>query len=620
KPKKFSYNPKHLLRLPHRLLHPPSKSSLVVRKNVTRKSPLVGTVRSFKLTPSYRVLLDDVLKGRHLPPLGRKEFEDFLYFKEYSAENLYFYFWFADYERAWTRWANNATHNADPTSPIPSTATTAKSTRGDNNGGGGLASFPSKANPGLAMSYARAKKTFFTPGSPWELNLPQKTLQQLLHPSKPHPGPVQHPHPSALAAVKFEVDTYLNDSLTRAGAKKDNSRGNGLSHLSGEALNGGNAGRNRAICAILIGLSIIVAGLSPIILTSLRSTATIPHYPAHPHTAIPTPTHYTHSWNQRLTRLAAIPGLWFGFTTLICGLHGVCIVIFLFGDARQLYPYELRRPDISSPIVSVKQTVMNPNLLANEKGKGEKRKSVVAGVDTNREEGVTEFVKLPSKSGRRGSPTSPMTATTTTPSSKAGFFPFNEPTSSPMRPYHTPSSSSSHPTTAYSCPDYPDSPVYFDFDAMPLPPGMKFPPGWDHEQSRNRQLGLGTVTTSASTSAGDLARWKSASSFTSMQTTTELPRHSARPPPHSHEQGEGESMEDVDVETKEGVEPKSRMEKAKQKVEGWWGLDPDRTMLAPLTAVMDPVITRIQWVIFMRSAAVALVLSVIVACASLAVP
>ncbi|PVF92124.1 hypothetical protein CPB86DRAFT_238802 [Serendipita vermifera] len=598
KPKKFSYNPKHLLRLPHRLLHPPSKASLV-QNNPTRKSPLIGTVRSFKLTPSYRVLLDNVLKGRHLPPLGRKEFEDFLYFKEYSAENLYFYFWFADYERAWTRWAH-ATHHTDATSPITSTTTT-KSTRSTN--ADNASTFSSMPNSALAMSYARAKKTFFTPGSPWELNLPQKTLHQLLHPSKPHQGPPQHPHPSAFAAVKFEVDTYLNDSLTRFITQ-----------------NGGNAGRNRAICAILIGLSIIVAGLSPIILTSLRSTATLPHY--HPHSAVP--AYYTHTWNQRLTRLAAIPGLWFGFMTMICGLHGVCIVIFLFGDARQLYPYELRRPDISSPIVSVKQAVLNPNLLANEKG--EKRRSVVDKVDTNREEGVTEFVKLPSK-GRRGRsgtattataaseatdhakvyeesydldgddesqlkrrvdtlsypPQSPTTATAT-PTSKAGFFPFNEqPTPTSTRPYHTPSSSSSHPTTNYSCPDYPDSPVYFDFDAMPLPPGMKFPPGWNHEQSKSRQIAMGTATTSASGSV------------------------------------EG-SMEDVDVdvETIEKSAPKSRMEKVKRGV-SVWGLDTDRTMLAPLTAVSDPVITRTQWVIFMRSAAVALVLSLIVACASLAV-
>jgi hypothetical protein len=65
------------------------------------------------------------------------------------------------------------------------------------------------------MSYARAKETFFTHGSAWELNLPQRTLQQLLHPETPHFGPKSHPHPNALSEVRFEIDRYLNDSLTR---------------------------------------------------------------------------------------------------------------------------------------------------------------------------------------------------------------------------------------------------------------------------------------------------------------------------------------------------------------------------------------------------------------------
>lgn len=148
-----------------------------------------------------------MLKGRHLPPLGRKEFEDFLYFKEHSAENMYFYFWLEQYEAQWTIWAaqSGAVNATEPATPT--TATTA----------GLLEEHVPDTNPSskLAMSYARAKETFFTPGSPWELNLPQKTLQQLLHPKKPHLGPRVHPHPSAFASVRFEIETYLSDSLSR---------------------------------------------------------------------------------------------------------------------------------------------------------------------------------------------------------------------------------------------------------------------------------------------------------------------------------------------------------------------------------------------------------------------
>ena len=174
-PERFNYLFRHIRNFPRRIMHPPSLENV----------PRVGTVRSFKLTPSYRVQLDDVIAGRHLPPLGRKEFEDFLYFKEHSEENLYFYIWLAQYEAQWNAWANTVQHTSSNAHP----------------------------NRRLAMSYARAKETFFNPGSLWELNLPQRTLHQLLHDT--HPGPKLHPHPSAFAGVRFEVENYLNESLTR---------------------------------------------------------------------------------------------------------------------------------------------------------------------------------------------------------------------------------------------------------------------------------------------------------------------------------------------------------------------------------------------------------------------
>jgi hypothetical protein len=69
-PQRFPYLFRNIRHFPRRLFHPPNPSV-----------PRVGTVRSLKLTPCYRVSLEDVINGRHLPPLGRKEFEDFLYFK-----------------------------------------------------------------------------------------------------------------------------------------------------------------------------------------------------------------------------------------------------------------------------------------------------------------------------------------------------------------------------------------------------------------------------------------------------------------------------------------------------------------------------------------------------------
>lgn len=65
---------KSLLSLPFRLCNPP---------------PAVGKVRSFGLTPLFSVRLDDVLDRKHLPPLGLKDFEEWLLYVEMCPENLY---------------------------------------------------------------------------------------------------------------------------------------------------------------------------------------------------------------------------------------------------------------------------------------------------------------------------------------------------------------------------------------------------------------------------------------------------------------------------------------------------------------------------------------------------
>jgi len=63
-----------LLSFPYRLCYPP---------------PAIGKVRSFSVTPLFDVRLDDVLDRRHLPPLGLKDFEEWLLYVELCPENLY---------------------------------------------------------------------------------------------------------------------------------------------------------------------------------------------------------------------------------------------------------------------------------------------------------------------------------------------------------------------------------------------------------------------------------------------------------------------------------------------------------------------------------------------------
>lgn len=68
------YSLKALKNVPRRLFRPPT--------------PTIGCVRSFRLTPCFQVTVEDVINAKHLPPLGRKEFEEYLLYKEYSIENL----------------------------------------------------------------------------------------------------------------------------------------------------------------------------------------------------------------------------------------------------------------------------------------------------------------------------------------------------------------------------------------------------------------------------------------------------------------------------------------------------------------------------------------------------
>jgi len=261
----YSYNPKALLDLPYRIFSPPHAGA-----------PCVGRVRRLSLTPIYEVQLEDVLAGKHLPPLGLPEFESYLMHVERSHENLYFMLWFRAYEKQYQFWSHS------PTYP--------------------------QQSPTLAHFYSRAKQTFLVPSAPLELNISSSTRKVFLTANHS-----PHPPPSALAEIKTQVESMLKESL------KTFIRSNG-----------GNAGRKRGLFAICVGLTVMCVGLAPILLSALDG-------------------------RSRWLRFAALPCFWFGATTLIGGLHGICIVIFLFGDARQLTEYELAFPKMSPYTSSCKK-------------------------------------------------------------------------------------------------------------------------------------------------------------------------------------------------------------------------------------------------------------------------
>ncbi|KAJ4482166.1 hypothetical protein J3R30DRAFT_3699494 [Lentinula aciculospora] len=263
-PRTFKPSIKSLLLLPFRICNPP---------------PAVGKVRSCSVTPVFNVRLEDILDRKHLPPLGLKDFEEWLLYVELSPENLYFILWLREYTVRHRR----AKHLRDEARQY------------------GL-EWPIYSSQ-LAMFYARAKQTFFTPNSHYELNLPSDMLAPF-HVSNSSP----HPDPAVFDQVAIETRKMLKESLQRFVSAQFN-----------------NVGNNRVICGLIGGtVFCLVGALLPII--------------------------YNFALGQsRWSRLSALPGLWLGLSVLFASLHGVCLGVYIFGDLRQLRKFELSRPPISRP-------------------------------------------------------------------------------------------------------------------------------------------------------------------------------------------------------------------------------------------------------------------------------
>ena len=153
------------------------------------------------------------------------------------------------------------------------------------------------------MFYARAKQTFLTPGSEYELNLTTTLLAPFHTPNLP-----PHPDPELFREIEHETYRMLGESLRR------------FVHAQ---LN--NVGNNRVMCGIVAGIIFTIVGaFLPLILNFVRG-------------------------QSRWSRLAALPGLWFGLTILFSSLNGICLGVYFFGDLRQLRKFELSRPPISKP-------------------------------------------------------------------------------------------------------------------------------------------------------------------------------------------------------------------------------------------------------------------------------
>ncbi|KAI0269813.1 hypothetical protein BC834DRAFT_819785 [Gloeopeniophorella convolvens] len=272
-PRTFRLTINALLSLPGRLCNPP---------------PAVGKVRSCKVTPMFKVKLDDVLNRKHLPPLGLKDFEEWLLFVEGCPENLYFILWLKEYATRYDQWLAQTRSNR-------STTSSREQYRFSNQ---------IQHSTNLTLFYLRAKQTFFTPGAEYELNIPSDILSPF------HTGHFVSPHPDPIvfSQVACQVHDMLKESLDRF-------------VLAAYY----NVGTNRALCGMVGGTVIALAGSVPPLAVNFAGE------------------------RDRWLRLLALPGLWLGLTILVASMHGVCMMVYVFGDLRQLHKFELARPRISAP-------------------------------------------------------------------------------------------------------------------------------------------------------------------------------------------------------------------------------------------------------------------------------
>ena len=210
--------------------------------------------------------------------------------------NRYFALWLKDYTAKYNQWAlENRTRMVGSSTAYRPTAWNDRPTCSS-----------------LALHYARAKQTFFTPNreSPYELNINADLLSPFHTSNLGSP----HPDPAVFAAVSVQVNIMLKESLDRmvVGAYT-------------------NVGTNRGLCGIVGGACIMLLGSLPPLLVNFLAG------------------------KERLFRLLAIPGMWLGLTIMLASLHGVCMMVYIFGDLRQLRKFEMSRPPISRP-----QMLSNP--------------------------------------------------------------------------------------------------------------------------------------------------------------------------------------------------------------------------------------------------------------------
>lgn len=331
-----------------------------------------------------------------------------------------------------------------------------------------------------------------------------------------------------------------------------------------------NAGRQRVLCALIGGIGTGLLALAPILASILGG-------------------------KPRALRLAALPLLWLGATIFFSSIHGICFIIYLLGDARQLHPFELARPPISSPrpLNSPGPIHIPPAISGFTLGHAYTASTSSAGSMSMKEK--TYPVRGPSMANGALLPATPpgIIVSSPFPESPSVLPPS---VTAPPRAYHSRNISTSN-TSAMSIPAIPPySPALSSpFDTAPFI--TPFDPSVLHQNAAQ---------------IAKQAPWHASQSTLPSFNFDELPGRRRVIPPQRSSSFNAPPPEPIT----------SRLKRFAMRFVP--GPSNPRTastpLIAPLTRVWSPLITRAQWEIVMRSSMAGLMFASVVVGALLAVP
>ncbi|CAE6468486.1 unnamed protein product [Rhizoctonia solani] len=258
------------------------------------------------LAPRFNVTLQDVIEDKHLPPLSRQDFEDFLQHADGTIEYLYFHEWVQNYRRLYQEWSESVLPAAG--------ASVSGSSKGICRSRDLWERLKDCQDRRLKEEFTSAKALFFEPGAPYRLKLDDKILYKVLNiPNYPPqcgehqeftyklPSFPNQPEPGLFDGIQQQVDTLLEKAFARF--LRIAFCNSGLIHSS---------------IGFTGGAAILAWGLA---MWSMGVMSRGRGYIA-----------------------GSLPIIWFGIWFMLVSANNHCLVVYVTGDARQLLPYEVARP------------------------------------------------------------------------------------------------------------------------------------------------------------------------------------------------------------------------------------------------------------------------------------